>query len=75
MTCCQAKTFYVLQRLGKLTKWALKIFSPQTDMIEPLDASHEAKIMAREVGVAFSIFFTMNLASYYKAKLLLVSDW
>jgi len=24
---------------------------------EPLDASHGAKIMAREVGVAFSIFF------------------
>ena len=35
---------------------------------EPLDASHGAKIMAREVAVAFSIFFTMNLASHYKGK-------
>lgn len=28
-----------------------------TNRHEPLDASHGAKIMAREVGVSFSIFF------------------
>ena len=41
---------------------------------EPLDASHGAEIMTREVGVVLFIFLsTMNLAPHYKAKQLLVT--
>ena len=40
---------------------------------EPLDASHGAQIMTREVGVVLFIFLsTVNLEPHYKAKQLLV---
>jgi len=40
---------------------------------EPLDASHGARIMAKEVGVVFLMFLSrMNLAPHLKSKQLLV---